>query len=80
MSAIRQHTVRDNNRKEGISINFKVIGPKKKNIKNIEIHRQIKKQVSTARPELYNTHPELQHTKIKTHHYIETAILRLYKL
>ena len=48
--------------------------------KNIEIHRQIKKQVSTTRPELCKTHPELQHTKIKTHHYIETAILRLYKL
>ena len=34
MSAIRQHTVRDNNRKEGISINFKVIGPKKKHKKH----------------------------------------------
>ena len=35
---------------------------------------------ATTRPEQYKTHSELQHTKIKTHHYIETAILRLYKL
>ena len=69
-SDIRQHTVCDN-RKEGINIKFKVIGPNKK-------HRNappIKQQVSTTRPELYTTHPELQHTKIKTNHYIETTIL-----
>ena len=35
---------------------------------------------STTLPELFKTHPELQHTKIKPHRYIETAILRLYKL
>ena len=76
-SNIRQHTVCDNNRKEGISIKLKVIGPNKK-------HRNtppVNKQVSTTRPELYKTHSELQqYTKIKTHHYIDTAILRLYKL
>ena len=32
----------------------------------MEIHGQIKKQVSTTRPELYKSHPDLQHTKIKT--------------
>ena len=61
--------------KKGSNIKFKVIGPSKTRRKNIEIHGQIKKQVCTARPELCKTHPEAQHTKIKTHRYIETAIL-----
>ena len=34
-----------------------------KTSKNTEIHGQLKKQVSTTRPELYKTHSELQYTK-----------------
>jgi hypothetical protein len=48
-----------NNKKE--EIKFKVMRPNKK-YRNTP---QIKKQVSTTRPKLYRTHPELQHTEIK---------------
>ena len=74
-SNIRQHTVCGINRKEGINIQFKVIGPNKKTATYTAKSRNRSLQHDRNCVKLI-----LQHTKIETHNYIETATLRLYKL